>query len=147
MIRPKDLDEIEGRFHIHLPRAYRECIALMDDLEPTIGEVFDTDLATLIEENESVRRNGFFGLDWPNHYFVLGGNGAGDLYYLDTTEQERPRVYQAGHERPTLRMEQVEFYRDSRLIIFFVAWRESYKNGLKGCNKPKSPRHWWQFWR
>lgn len=51
----------------------------------------------IIEENNDVRNNGYFGEAWPERYFVICQNGCGD-YYVISHESKEFSVGFACHE-------------------------------------------------
>jgi hypothetical protein len=144
-MKTEELATVETRLGVRLPRAYHECMSLADSLPPVDWDVFITDATVLIEANEEVRREGFFGQqNWPDHYFVVGNDGAGSFYYLDLHEEGEPHVFKA--DKAGSIKSSLDWYRDDRLRVCFIAWMESYRNMLEEA-KRRPPRRWWQFWR
>ena len=56
-----------------------------------------TEAAQIIELNEEIRMNGFFGESWPDEFIVLGSDPGGNVYFTNTRD-ERLRIYLANHE-------------------------------------------------
>ncbi|MCU4677727.1 SMI1/KNR4 family protein, partial [Catenovulum sp. 2E275] len=46
------------------------------------------DAEIIIEENNDVRNNGYFGESWPESYFIIGQNGCGDYYVINHQGKE-----------------------------------------------------------
>jgi len=84
---PADVQRIQKQTGIQLPGFYIEAVtnyprALTDTEAPDFGFLDDPEV--IIEENLSVRQNGYFGEPWPSHYFIIGHNGCGDYYVMST---------------------------------------------------------------
>ena len=91
-----DLARIEERLGLSLPESYRATMLRY----PFEGKSYATDCELpndpelLIQSNEYLRQHGFFGEPWPHHYFSFGGDGAGNEYFFDLSEQ---RAGTTGH--------------------------------------------------
>lgn len=95
-----DIARIQEATGITLPQHYVDVVTnypaeLINTEAPDFG-LFD-DPKQIIEENHSVRKNGYFGEKWPDHYFIIGHNGCGD-YYVIITDSTRFTVGFADHE-------------------------------------------------
>ena len=61
------------------------------------GQEFYSDADEIIKETKCFRDEGFFGLNWPKKYLVIGDDGAGSVYFIDLNQTNSP-VYFADHE-------------------------------------------------
>ena len=82
---PEDISLIERSTGKTLPAHY---VALVTDYPARLADTEAPDFALLddprqiIEYNLEVRRDGYFGEQWPEHYFIIGHNGCGDYYVI-----------------------------------------------------------------
>lgn len=81
-----DLDAIEQRLGVRLPRFYREFVSNYPNLPEDSSdiaafEILD-DPARLIALNEALRSGIVPGLAWPEGLFVVGESGCGDYYAI-----------------------------------------------------------------
>lgn len=56
-----------------------------------------TQRLSYIDENRTVRAEGYFGQPWPDQYFIIGQNGCGD-YYVILPNSKQFSVGFADHE-------------------------------------------------
>ena len=92
----EELSSLESEFLVRLPESYRN---FLQNYPRRLTEVSAEDEAIaelqlvnsyeqLLELNTSIRNPDywFFGEHpWPNHFFVIGGDGYGNHYFLDTS--------------------------------------------------------------
>jgi hypothetical protein len=102
----QDLMELETLFGITLPTDYK---ALLLDYPAELPSVVKgyalVDHPELIkDQNENVRAGPLWGVKWPLNYFVVGDDGSGNLFYLDTTKNPSP-VFVFDHEDRAFREE------------------------------------------
>jgi hypothetical protein len=91
---------IEQKTGIKLPASYKNIVLnYPEQLLGTEAEDYGllNDPEVIIEENNDVRGNGFFGEAWPERYFIIGQNGCGD-YYVISHQSEEFSVGFACHE-------------------------------------------------
>jgi hypothetical protein len=90
-----DLREIEVCFGLRLPAEYCELLLAYPRELPT--NVQGTELlshpADITNENRSVRAGPLWGVEWPSQYFVVGDDGAGNLYCIDTQQSPAPVLF------------------------------------------------------
>jgi hypothetical protein len=94
-----DLNLVEPGLGQRLPADYRRVMLAYpfpQDSAPAEYALLD-DPVRVLEENLSYRTHGFFDIPWPSHWFAVGGDGAGNVYYLDLASDPSP-VYLADHE-------------------------------------------------
>lgn len=80
---PEDIKKIEEETNLKLPTHYIEVITnypseLLNSDAQDFGLWNSPD--EVIEENNTVRKNGYYGEKWPNNYLIIGHNGCGDHY-------------------------------------------------------------------
>ena len=87
---PKDIENIEALTNLKLPQSYIDVVTnypveLLDSDAQDFGLLNSPD--EIIEENNSVRKNGYYGEKWPDNYLIIGHNGCGDHFVtvLDAT--------------------------------------------------------------
>ena len=95
-----DIDKIESETGLKLPTSYIEVVTnypaeLLNTDAKDFGLLDDPEV--IIEENQSVRTNGYFGEKWPERYIIIGINGCGD-YYVTTSECKDFEIGFADHE-------------------------------------------------
>ncbi len=110
-----DISSIENGIGLKLPQSYVEVITsypkeLLDSDAPDFGLLDDPE--TVIKENNSVRKNGYFGEKWPERYIIIGHNGCGD-YYVTTPESTTFSIGFSDHEK----MECKPYARDLKEFI------------------------------
>ena len=96
----QDIRMIEEATGIKLPKAYADIITnYPKELLGTDAQDFGLidDAERIINENLSVRKDGFFGESWPERYFIVGENGCGD-YYVINYESDDFTIGFANHE-------------------------------------------------
>jgi hypothetical protein len=96
-----DIRNIEEAIKLKLPQAYIDVVIdypseLLESDAPDFGLLDDPD--EIINENISVRENGYFGEAWPERYIIIGQNGCGD-YYVTTPESTSFSVGFSDHEK------------------------------------------------
>jgi hypothetical protein len=98
----REIAYIGKKLRLHLPQVYVDTMARYPfPLDSELAEVvLYAEPSIILQENEDLRENGFFGCAWPKEYFVIGGVGNGDLSFLNTAQTE-PVVMFAEHERTT----------------------------------------------
>ena len=144
----KDLKRIEDELAIELPTAYRKFVlrypkALLE-LKRTFGKHSEgpadrellNDPDALIELNEMIQSSDNMD-DFPPEYFLIGDDGCGNYYVLDTDEENSP-VYFWNHERSDF-----DAFEEKESIHVFAADLLAPVEGLdevaKKPKKKKSP--------
>jgi hypothetical protein len=94
------------------------------------------DAERVIALNLLFRRDGFFGVPWPAHYFSFGENGFGDALYLDLSVDSSP-VFIAKHETG-------EFVVEAPSLQAFV---DDLAREEEAERQRVAEARWWQFWR
>jgi hypothetical protein len=57
----------------------------------------DPDAERLRTTNEGFRKEDPWGFPWQPHYWCIGGDGAGEFYFIDT-QKDDSTVYYGDHE-------------------------------------------------
>ncbi|MCQ3827847.1 SMI1/KNR4 family protein [Microbulbifer elongatus] len=87
----QEVEFIEEKTGINLPECYKQVVLnYPGELLGTEAEDYEllNDPEVIIEENNEVRNNGYFGESWPAHYFIIGQNGCGDYYVVNLENRE-----------------------------------------------------------
>ncbi|MCU4677193.1 SMI1/KNR4 family protein [Catenovulum sp. 2E275] len=85
-VTQEEIESIEEKTGIKLPNSYKQVMLNYPrELLGTEAEGFGllNDARVIIEENNDVRANGYFGEAWPERYFIIGQNGCGDYYVIN----------------------------------------------------------------
>lgn len=95
-----DIDTIQKKLKITLHQGYVDLVTnypenLINTEAPDFA-LLDTP-EELIKLNIEVRKNGYFGEKWPEHYFIIGQNGCGD-YYVTNHESKNFAIGFSDHE-------------------------------------------------
>lgn len=113
---------------------------------------FTGDADEIIGLNLEVRKEGFYGVKWPEHYLVIGEDGAGDYYFTDVN-RTTPAVFLADHELTINKKRLItsEGYETFADFIAFIIKLESESDAVfvedetsSGSEQQKKP--WWKLW-
>lgn len=66
---------------------------------------------TIIGEDKAYRKIGFFGPPWPAHYLAIGGDGFGNLYFLDLSRGDETVLF-ADHDA-TSEFDGIDMYEEA----------------------------------
>ncbi|WHI46443.1 SMI1/KNR4 family protein [Microbulbifer sp. VAAF005] len=90
--------EIEESLDIELPQSYKEFISNYPDMLLADG-FWAAEVELLNNQNRLVELNRFvrLHLDIELSYFLIGGSGCGDYYFIDISDEESP-VYFWNHD-------------------------------------------------
>ncbi len=138
--------QLESDFAVTFPAAYREAITGLQISADS--EELDTDAESLRISNEGCRREAPWGFSWKPHYWLIGADGAGGFYFLDTLEDDST-VYYCDHEdmpesiTDLDRLRVIAFQdfveRIQRSEVEFRDWDRQIRDRAQN-------RQWWQFW-
>ncbi len=87
----EEFELIELNTGTKLPESYKQIVTnYPKELLGTEAEDYGllNDPSVIIEENNDLRKNGFYGEPWPEQYFVIGQNGCGDYYVISLNNKE-----------------------------------------------------------
>lgn len=112
---------------------------------------FSGDADEIIGLNLEVWEDGFYGVKWPEHYLVIGEDGAGNNYFTDL-KKDRPAVLLADHEltaekNKLVTSESYDTYAD--FVAFIHRLHAEVGTGVDAEEQPEaSPTNkpWWRFW-
>ena len=91
----EELGNLEARLGITLPAEYRDLVC---DYRFEREQVFLWNNAErLVRTNLSFRDGAFGEAEWPNHRYTFGHDGAGNHFFIDTSDASL-RVYCIDHE-------------------------------------------------
>lgn len=150
---PEDFARIEKDLSVILPPTYREALLRPEFQSAEAGfQEFSGDADEIIGLNLEVWEDGFCGAKWPDHYLVIGEDGAGNNYFTDL-KQTRPAVFLADHELTASKKQLVttESYETFADFIAFVHRLQAAANTLLPESEETSggsptKKSWWRFW-
>lgn len=92
-LEPEDIDQIERELRLRIPSFLRAWMRA----NPFEGFIDEPDALTflrdaLIADNVRLRRNGYYGREWPSHLFWIGNDGGGGAYFVESG-REKDRIY------------------------------------------------------
>ena len=105
-MKRSDIAAIEAQFDVTLPGEYVSLLlAYSKDLPELVSglELYNQQWE-LVSDNESVRKGPLWGVTWPAHYFVIGSDGAGNYFCIDTKHTAPPILF-FDHDDRTFRQE------------------------------------------
>ena len=139
------LDEMEAEFGIVLPPAYRDAMLQYplagDGQEPLLH----ADVAVVRAANQCVRERGFRGSDWPSSLFIVGGNQAGDVYFIDLSRDPSP-VFAVTHEMEGFEPHDIDRFVQSQTFSIWVEELVSGQEWFREVQERRRRKRWWQFW-
>lgn len=110
---------------------------------------FSGDADEVIGLNLQVRKHGFYGVNWPEHYLVIGEDGAGNNYFTDLN-RDHPAVFLADHEFTTnkRRLNTSEGYETFGDFIAFIARLQSESDAafVEPETLESKTEPWWKLW-
>lgn len=149
-MKPEDIQLIETALGLKLPDSYVEVV--LNYPCPEIADVCESGLFSdplwVIQVNQEHRRGGWFGMDWPPHFFAIGDDGCGDTYFMVIGKDDR--VYFADHEcgpsfetelEDCASSESVQEHVEKELDLV----RELEEEEMRQAERRKNKK-WWQFW-
>ena len=145
-----DLIKIQEELNISLPGSYCELMTNNPYPEyegvPNFGIYFNADV--IIDENQHHRNAGWFDIEWPVHYLIIGDIGNGDLFFMATEKDDQ--VYICSHEagaHPVDELEDcLEYESVQELLEEEVKFECEYQEEQHSRAERKKNKKWWQFW-
>ena len=86
MMTREELGLVMRYLGITLPEPYQSVMLNYNPINPDAEWGLLNEPNSIIEYNSQLRSDGFFGLHWPPHYFCVGDDGSGNVYFIDTSE-------------------------------------------------------------
>jgi hypothetical protein len=134
---------IESALHLTLPVFYRDTMLNLPSPLPDVYPLCD-DADFLIRDNLLLRECVFSGLPWPDHYFAIGGDGAGNAFYLDLSHDSHV-VYRADHEAGDLAPIEPDFVTWARDVVEgWAVYEAEQAVEEKRQEEHLKNRKWWQ---
>lgn len=145
-----ELARIEAELSLSLPPAYREIVLRPEFQGEAAGFMeFTGDADEVIGLNLEARKEGFFGVKWPEQYLIIGEDGAGNSYFTDL-KRERPAVFLADHELTTNKRRVVtsEGYETFADFLAFIGKLQSETDAAFAEDESPEARKkpWWKLW-
>ncbi|MGC3957965.1 MAG: SMI1/KNR4 family protein [Verrucomicrobiota bacterium] len=146
----EELARIEEELSVSLPLAYREIVLRPEFQGEAAGFMeFTGDADELIGLNLEARKEGFFGVKWPEHYLIIGEDGAGNSYFTDL-KREHPAVFLADYELTTNKRRLVtnEGYETFADFLAFIGKLQSETDAaFAEDERPEAGKKpWWKLW-
>ena len=146
----EEVERIEAALGLRLPDAYKS-VALnhpCPESEDISWHGLYRDAERVMEVNAEHRANGWFGIDWPDDYFVIGDTGCGDSYFIVVGESDK--VYLADHEggpHPTTQLgDCVSSETISAHVEQEMASEREFQEEERLSAERRKNKKWWQFW-
>ena len=147
----EDFEKIEKELSLSLPAAYREALMRPEFQSEAAGfQEFTGDADEIIGLNLELRASGFYHVKWPEHYLVIGEDGAGNNYFTDVIKQ-RPAVFLADHELTISKKRLVtsETYETFPDFIAFILQLQSENDAAfaeEEAETATEKKPWWKLW-
>lgn len=147
---PEDFARIEEELSLTLPQSYRDALQSAEFQGEAAGFMeFTADADEVIGLNLEARQEGFFGVKWPEHYLIVGEDGAGNSYFTDL-KRERPAVFLADHELTMNKRRLVtsEGYATFADFITFILKLQSETDAAftEDASPEIKRKPWWKLW-
>ncbi len=84
--------KIEQELQAKLPDTYKRVLLKYPFPPDSDAAYYDLygDPEVILEDNKYYINNGINGLSWPNHHFIIGNDGAGDIFFIDLNSPNSP---------------------------------------------------------
>ena len=149
---PEDLARIEEELSLTLPESLREIWQRPEfQGEPAGFQEFSGDADEIIGLTLELRRDGFYGVKWPEHHLAIGEDGAGNSYFTDLN-LPMPAVFLAEHEQTTnkRRLITAETYETFATFLAYVLRLQSENDAAfeeeKSGDESVVKKPWWKLW-
>ena len=111
---------------------------------------FTGDADEIIGLNIEVRSAGFYGVKWPEHYLVIGEDGAGNSYFTDV-KKERSAVFLADHEltinkKRLVTSETYETFADFIALSLRLQSENDAAFAEEEAETQVEKKPWWKLW-
>lgn len=97
-ISQKDIADIEVEFGVSLPDGYRQFILNHSFPNSKTIETLFFSKEKLRATNSFVRNKLNIPVIWQNHWFVIGEDGSGNYFFINTSEDDS-KIYELDHEQ------------------------------------------------
>jgi len=150
-MNPSEFSNIERSLGIELPQSYKSLLAsypigVSEDIK---SHGLFADPNRVIQENIALRTEGWFRIDWPVSYFVIGDDGCGDYYFMVIGKDEK--VYFADHECGSHPVDAVEECLSSDSLSKHFSRELELERDYVEYERAKRERHqnrkWWEIWK
>ena len=86
------ITKIEQELRVKLPEIYKRVLLKYPFPLDSDAAYYDLygDPEVIVEDNKYYIDNGINGLPWPTHYFIVGNDGAGDIFFIDLNSPDSP---------------------------------------------------------
>ncbi len=149
-MKPEDISRVEDALDLKVPKSYSEVVLNYPcpDSEDICQHGLFSDPGRVIEVNLEHRKDGWFGLNWPDHFFAIGDDGCGDTYFMVVGKDEQ--VYMADHEGgPSYETELddcAHFESVQEHIEEEMDREREFEEEEQKREERRKNKKWWQFW-
>ena len=141
---PEAFNRIEQEFGVTLPDWYRRQILKYPFVEG--DDALYSDEKSIVDANQEVRRDGWFGFPWPPEFFVIGDTGCGDSFFIVPSTGDK-RIFIADHEGgPAPSFDKLGKMVQSETIEKYVSETLEFIHEGEKMDERRRNKKWWQFW-
>ena len=150
MFSHEELQHIQDELNIEIPQSYWEIMTNFPYPEFAEANIVVTYLKSsyVLEDTQAHRKRGWFDIDWPNHYLVIGETGCGDTYFM--LAGESGPVFLADHEAGPHPVEELEKCKVANTIEEHIKETIDLEIECQEAQRRRAERKknkkWWQFW-
>ena len=140
------IEIIQEQFNISLPDWYIELINNLKNKE-SIEEI-DTNWESLIETNKGAQSEGdVWCFPWKKHYWIIGGDGCGGVYFINTESVDKKICYLDHEDMPENEHDE-KFYTESLddFLESIVNIEKEIQEDYRKLRLRIQNRQWYQFW-
>ena len=91
------ITKIEQGLQVKLPDPYKRVLLKYPFPPDSDAAYYDFygDPEVILEDNKYYHDNGFNGLPWAAHHFIIGNDGSGEIFFIDLNLSDSP-IFKAG---------------------------------------------------
>ena len=141
---PDAFHRIEQKFGVSLPDWYRCRVLEYPFSEP--DEALYHDEESIVQANEELLRDGWYGFPWPREFFAIGDTCFGDSYFIVPSTQDK-RIFIADHEGgPAPSIQRLDEMVQAETIEQHISNTQQIIREAAQIEERRRNRKWWQFW-
>ena len=138
---------LEREFSVILPADY---VSAVTDSYPFAEPSYqlETDFESLRRDNLGSREDHPWGFPWSDDYWMIGDDGAGGFYFINTADGSTT-VYYCDHEDMPSSIDDTDHIHVSSFSDFIaegIEMDEWAAEQDRKMNEKVASRRWWQFW-
>ena len=143
----KQASILERKFSVVLPADYVSAVTESYPFAEQSHQL-DTDFESLRRDNLGSREDNRGGFPWRDSYWMIGDDGSGGFYFINTTDSATT-VYYCDHEDMPTSIEDTDRIHVSSLSDFIaegIEMEEWAAEQNRKMTEKVASRRWWQFW-